>query len=545
MCILTRSKKAASMDDLISEFIGQTSESLGVLDAELVKLDRNPNDAQVLATIHRLVRTIKSTCGFLELRRLESIAEAAEEVLADVKDGTLAMTPDISFALLESLSSIRHIIDYLAKHGQEPDGSDAALLQRLRHVVSYVATPAAEKVDPAPSIAPSPTPVSSPAIEEELPVAAVPLRALANDVKPQPLSVKHQRDAIRHGLEVTAPASASVGMSAGTLQKLADTLGDVIHARNQLMAQHDLKTNAMIARLTQAATSLKTLVEQGERALGAAVARPVVPVIMLQAAGLTMALAQHYVLEVVDLSTEDAARVATINNTQVLILGKRVLPLVKLRSLLKISDFPSMREERVVVVRVGAAEFGLVVEEACELLETVQYALPRSLQHAGVYRGAVLSTEDTPLLLLDAAGLARLVGYRQVEDIVPQTVSPQAPGTKGFLVFRAGSSSPKAILLDHVIRVEEITPQESAIAITALPGARVRANHHCEAVIISTGAGSMALAIDKVIDIMYAPYELRHSDRDSYYLGTLNIGGKATELVNVEKLAPVALLEAA
>ena len=59
------------MDDLLREFLTETTESLSVLDSELVKLEQNPNDPGLLANIFRLVHTIKGTCGFLGLPRLD------------------------------------------------------------------------------------------------------------------------------------------------------------------------------------------------------------------------------------------------------------------------------------------------------------------------------------------------------------------------------------------------------------------------------------------------------------------------------------------
>ena len=69
------------MDDLLSEFLTETSESLSTLDVELVKLEQNPNDPDILSNIFRLVHTIKGTCGFLGLPRLEAVAHAGENVL--------------------------------------------------------------------------------------------------------------------------------------------------------------------------------------------------------------------------------------------------------------------------------------------------------------------------------------------------------------------------------------------------------------------------------------------------------------------------------
>ena len=58
------------MDDLLREFLTETSESLDTVDNQLVKFEQEPNNAKILDNIFRLVHTIKGTCGFLGLPRL-------------------------------------------------------------------------------------------------------------------------------------------------------------------------------------------------------------------------------------------------------------------------------------------------------------------------------------------------------------------------------------------------------------------------------------------------------------------------------------------
>ena len=82
------------MDDLIADFLTETNESIADLDVALVKLERTPDDQATLSLIFRLVHTIKGTCGFLGLPRLERVAHAAENVLGKVRDGVLTATPD-------------------------------------------------------------------------------------------------------------------------------------------------------------------------------------------------------------------------------------------------------------------------------------------------------------------------------------------------------------------------------------------------------------------------------------------------------------------
>jgi len=93
-----------AMDDLLADFLTETNESLTELDVALIKLERTPGDQETLALIFRLVHTIKGTCGFLGLPRLEAVAHAAENVLGRVRDGKLAAAPEIISAILAALT---------------------------------------------------------------------------------------------------------------------------------------------------------------------------------------------------------------------------------------------------------------------------------------------------------------------------------------------------------------------------------------------------------------------------------------------------------
>jgi len=53
------------MDDLVREFLTETSESLDTVDNQLARFEREPNNAKILDNIVRLVHTIKGTRGFL------------------------------------------------------------------------------------------------------------------------------------------------------------------------------------------------------------------------------------------------------------------------------------------------------------------------------------------------------------------------------------------------------------------------------------------------------------------------------------------------
>lgn len=119
------------MDDLISEFLTETAESLDVIDAELVRFENNPEDRAILDNIFRLLHTIKGTCGFLGLPRLEAVAHAGETLLGKFRDGELAVSPPMVTLVLEAIDQIKVLLESLEETGAEPAGEDSALISKL------------------------------------------------------------------------------------------------------------------------------------------------------------------------------------------------------------------------------------------------------------------------------------------------------------------------------------------------------------------------------------------------------------------------------
>ncbi len=140
------------MDDLLNEFLTETAESIDVIDVELVKLEQNPNNKEVLDNIFRLVHTIKGTCGFLGLPRLEAVAHASENVLGKFRDGELEVTADAVTLILESLDIIKVILAGLAATEAEPEGDDKDLISRLNVCAAGGAAVSQKKAKPEPVV---------------------------------------------------------------------------------------------------------------------------------------------------------------------------------------------------------------------------------------------------------------------------------------------------------------------------------------------------------------------------------------------------------
>lgn len=119
------------MDDLIRDFIAETREGIEALDSQLVRFEQEPENPELLGEVFRLIHTIKGTCGFIGLSRLQGVAHAAETVLGGFRDGSVQVNSEAVSAVLEAVDLIRVIIEGLAQTGAEPAGDDRALVQRL------------------------------------------------------------------------------------------------------------------------------------------------------------------------------------------------------------------------------------------------------------------------------------------------------------------------------------------------------------------------------------------------------------------------------
>src|SRR6202047_2329083 len=144
------------MDDLLREFLTETSESLDTVDNQLVRFEQEPHTAKILNNIFRLVHTIKGTCGFLGLPRLEALAHAGETLMGKFRDG-MPVTADAVSLILSSIDRIKEILGGLEATETEPEGTDQDLIVKLQEMVErgmLAMSAAAAPVASAPSVKP-------------------------------------------------------------------------------------------------------------------------------------------------------------------------------------------------------------------------------------------------------------------------------------------------------------------------------------------------------------------------------------------------------
>ncbi len=226
------------MDELLAEFLTETGEGLDQLDVELVRFEQEPNNAEMLNTIFRLVHTVKGTCGFLGLNRLAKLAHAAETLMGQYRDGAPVTVEGVS-VILASIDRIKQILTGLDRDGAEPPGSDADLIGRLQmlalgepdHMPSAYETLGAVPgvVEGARRDLP---PVHAALDELERAWRAAPGPDLAESATGL---ASNGASAVETNARETQARAQTVRVSVDTLEHLMTTVSELVLTRNQLL----------------------------------------------------------------------------------------------------------------------------------------------------------------------------------------------------------------------------------------------------------------------------------------------------------------------
>jgi two-component system, chemotaxis family, sensor kinase CheA len=194
---------------LVQDFIGEARGHLESAEADLLKLEEQPEDHELINSIFRGFHTIKGVAGFLNFKQIGQLAHAAENLLDRARKGELTVTSGVLDLILQAVDMAKAMIAAIetAVSGQTPIGAQlglTALLARLREGAAGAAPDA--------------------------PAAANPSAGVAAELRnvPPPAAAAH----------TTSSADATVKVSTGRLDSLINMVGELVIA--QAMVSQDL-----------------------------------------------------------------------------------------------------------------------------------------------------------------------------------------------------------------------------------------------------------------------------------------------------------------
>ena len=251
--------------EFIEEFLVESGENLDQLDQDLLALEKQPGDAQRVASIFRTVHTIKGNSGFFGFSKLGALAHSGEHLLGRLRDGKLTLDDRVTGSLYSMVDAVRSILQSIETTGNEGDQDyrdlSRALAAAAEQTAMSTSPPPATQEPPAVPEAPAATPAAA---AEDSAVASDPVLPVAI---PTPAAPPAAAPPPTQRIPPVQPAASAAGAAAETtvrvdvdlLASILDLVGELVLARNQLRSldSDDPAVQAVAQRINTVTNALQ------------------------------------------------------------------------------------------------------------------------------------------------------------------------------------------------------------------------------------------------------------------------------------------------
>lgn len=117
--------------DLLSDFIAEAKEHLETIEPNLLELEKTPDNLALLNDIFRPMHSLKGASGFLGLNRINHLAHKSENILDELRKGTMQVTSEIMDVILSSTDALRQMIDNLESTNAEGDVETESIIEQI------------------------------------------------------------------------------------------------------------------------------------------------------------------------------------------------------------------------------------------------------------------------------------------------------------------------------------------------------------------------------------------------------------------------------
>lgn len=244
------------VDEIVREFLVESSENLDQLDRDLVALEEQPGSRPLLSSIFRTIHTIKGTSGFLAFGRLERLTHAGESLLVELRDGRRTMDQRTTDVLLAMVDRVRDILTAIERDGTEGDVEVDSVVERVEAVRAEQPQQADEDEAPVRVVEPAPEPV---AVE---PVVAEPVVAEPAAAEPVVVAEPAAEPVVVAEPAVSEPVASAPVAEANAVKRVRKTTRRVGSKRAAAAADTPAVTFAASEPVQQSTTSVDTIPEE-------------------------------------------------------------------------------------------------------------------------------------------------------------------------------------------------------------------------------------------------------------------------------------------
>lgn len=138
--------------ELFADFIAEAKEHLETIEPNLLELEKTPDNLALLNDIFRPMHSLKGASGFLGLNRINQLAHKSENILDELRKGSMVVTSEIMDVILASTDALRQMIDNLEANNSEGDVEIDHIMAQIEAIMAgeSAPAPAADVAEPAP-----------------------------------------------------------------------------------------------------------------------------------------------------------------------------------------------------------------------------------------------------------------------------------------------------------------------------------------------------------------------------------------------------------
>ncbi len=213
--------EAAVMDlEILHDYLIESKELLQRAQEDALRLEADPANEQVLASIFRAFHTIKGGAGFLEASHLVEWAHDLEDLLDKLRSHTLPINSARIDAILEGIDVIEQMFQELAEE-REPEAGPADLSRTIKALATLTSEPASPDAGMAKDPA---SPGRDPGVATEE----------ANEAASAQPGQKILPPSHATPAKVSPAAESSLRVDANRLDAVMNQVGELVLLRNRL-----------------------------------------------------------------------------------------------------------------------------------------------------------------------------------------------------------------------------------------------------------------------------------------------------------------------
>ncbi len=252
------------LQDVLKDFLVESYENLDQLDRDLLALEQDPGSQATLSSIFRTIHTIKGTCGFLGLSKLEAVTHVGENLLSKMRDGEVKLRPEITTGLLSLVDAVRRILREIEHTGSEGSEDYSELVQSL--VSLQECASAARRVEAVSGG--SDEAAGQPADLQPGPVPSASMHD-ADGMECAKPSAPAEEDATIGGGSTVGEgrpggvSESTIRVDVGLLDKLMNRVGELVLARNQILQFAGSMNDSLFLSTSQRLNLITTELQEG------------------------------------------------------------------------------------------------------------------------------------------------------------------------------------------------------------------------------------------------------------------------------------------